>query len=59
MDENWRILQSSNSLRKFLKSTTQSFSYADFTETTERNFFILVFSVKLSEIRGVRVEERL
>jgi len=44
--------------RAFLNSLLPSFLYTDFTDTTERRFFITVFSVKISEIRGVRVEKK-
>jgi|GEM_PF-6364904 hypothetical protein len=45
--------------RAFLNSLLPSFLYTDFTDTTERRFFITVFSVKFSEIRGVRVRKSL
>lgn len=45
--------------RVFLKSMSASFLYMDFADNTEKSRFLKWFSVKLSEIRSIRVQKSL
>jgi len=41
--------------RLFLKSRSPAFLYTDFTESSEKDGFLKVFSVHFSVLRGCRV----